>query len=163
MRILLDMLRCHALKPSPAILIALAILANPLFYTPASAQTAQPNAPLSGRARLNTNVQEQANSVLAIMSYTTVPDVTTSSLSINNGATGNPGFGQTQLGGGFTISKSFPLYLEGTIALSRYDPTFVATDGAERRLLPVKWDTASTTIGIGWDFLLPTSSGFARS
>lgn len=118
----------------------------------ALAQSILPNAPLSGRERLNTSIQEQANSVLAIMSYTTVPDVTTSSLSINNGATGNPGFGQTQLGGGFTISKKFPLYLEGTLALSRYDPTFVATDGAAQRLLPVKWDTASTTVGIGWDF-----------
>lgn len=118
----------------------------------AHAQIVSPDSPLSGRARLNTSIQEQANSVLAIMSYTTVPDVTTSSLSINNGATGNPGFGQTQLGGGFTLGKSFPLYLEGTVALSRYDPTFVATDGASQRLLPVKWDTASTTVGIGWDF-----------
>src|ERR1700750_1927868 len=117
MPILLDVVRCHAVKPSVAIFITLAMFANPHFHTPASAQTAPPNAPLTGRAKLNTNVQEQANSVLAIMSYTTVPDVTTSSLSINNGATGNPGFGQTQLGGGFTISKSFPLYLEGTIAL----------------------------------------------
>jgi hypothetical protein len=122
------------------------------FSSFAFAQAVLPNAPLSERARLNTNVQEQANSVLAIMSYTTVPDVTTSSLAINNGATGNPGFAQTQLGGGFTLSNAFPLYLEGTIALSRYDPTFVATDGAQQRLLPVKWDTASTTVGMGWDF-----------
>lgn len=134
------------------VLIALVLLCAELIPTVASAQAVLANTPLSNRARLNTSVQEQANSVLAIMSYTTVPDVTTSSLSINNGATGNPGFGQTQLGGGFTLGKSFPLYLEGTVALSRYDPTFVATDGAQQRLLPVKWDTASTTVGIGWDF-----------
>ncbi|MFM0644589.1 hypothetical protein PQR14_09670 [Paraburkholderia bryophila] len=136
----------------PGLFRLLLLLLAALFPPFAGAQTAQPDSPLSGRARLNTNIQEQANSVLSIMSYTTVPDVTTSSLSINNGATGNPGFGQTQLGGGFTLGKSFPLYLEGTIALSRYDPTFVATDGAARRLVPVKWDTASTTVGIGWDF-----------
>jgi hypothetical protein len=94
------------------------------------------------------------------MSYTTVPDVTTSSLSINNGATGNPGFAQTQFGGGFTLSKSFPLYLEGTLALSRYDPTFVATDGDQQRLLPVKWDTASGTVGIGWDFRITDELAF---
>jgi hypothetical protein len=63
--------------------------------------------------------------VLAVMSYTTVPDVTTSNLSVNSGTTGNPGFGQTQFGGGFTMSRSFPLYLEGTLAYSRYDPVFV--------------------------------------
>lgn len=103
------------------VLIALVLLCAELIPTVASAQAVLANTPLSNRARLNTSVQEQANSVLAIMSYTTVPDVTTSSLSINNGATGNPGFGQTQLGGGFTLGKSFPLYLEGTVALSRYD------------------------------------------
>ncbi|MGR9577899.1 hypothetical protein [Pandoraea sputorum] len=104
--------------------------------------------------RVGTDVRSHANSVLAIMSYTTVPDVTTSSLSINNGSTGNPGFWQTQLGGGFTLSRSFPLYLEGTLAYSRYDPTFVASDGSESRALPVRWNTLSTTIGVGWDIRL---------
>jgi hypothetical protein len=98
------------------------------------------------------NVKQHADAVLAIMTYTTVPDVTTSSLSINSGATGNPSFGQTQLGGGFTLSKSFPLYVEGTLAYSRYDPTFIATDGAEQRALPTRWNTFSSTIGVGWDF-----------
>jgi hypothetical protein len=110
------------------------------------------NGQLSNRAAVGTNVKSLANGVLSIMTYTTVPDVTTSSLSINNAASGNPGFGQTQLGGGFTISKSFPLYLEGTAAYSRYDPTFVATDGTDHRSLPTKWNTFSGTIGIGWDF-----------
>lgn len=104
--------------------------------------------------RVGTDVRNHANSVLAIMSYTTVPDVTTSSLSINNGSTGNPGFWQTQLGGGFTLSRSFPLYLEGTLAYSRYDPTFVASDGTESRYLPVRWNTLSTTVGVGWDIRL---------
>lgn len=103
---------------------------------------------------IGTNVKSLANGVLSIMTYTTVPDVTTSSLSINNGASGNPGFGQTQLGGGFTISRSFPLYLEGTAAYSRYDPTFVATNGTEQRSLPAKWNTFSGTVGIGWDFAI---------
>ncbi|MGC7403139.1 hypothetical protein ACPWR0_04785 [Pandoraea pneumonica] len=104
--------------------------------------------------RIGGDVKSHANSVLAIMSYTTVPDVTTSSLSINNGSTGNPGFWQTQLGGGFTLSRSFPLYLEGTLAYSRYDPTFVASDGTEHRTLPVRWNTLSTTVGVGWDIRL---------
>ncbi len=92
----------------------------------------------SAPLRVGSDVRGHANGVLAIMSYTTVPDVTTSSLSINNGTTGHPGFWQTQLGGGFTLSRSFPLYLEGTLAYSRYDPTFVASDGVESRALPVR-------------------------
>ncbi|HWT38767.1 MAG TPA: hypothetical protein VN289_20945 [Paraburkholderia sp.] len=114
------------------------------------AQTTQGQ--LSDRTVIGGNVKRHADAVLAVMSYTTVPDVTTSSLSINNGTTGNPGFGQSQLGGGFTLSRTFPLYMEGTIAYSRYDPTFVATDGAEQRDLPTRWNTFSGTIGLGWDF-----------
>ncbi|MEM5370539.1 hypothetical protein V4C53_31485 [Paraburkholderia azotifigens] len=107
---------------------------------------------LSDRTIIAGNVKRHADAVLAVMSYTTVPDVTTSSLSINNGTTGNPGFGQSQLGGGFTLSRTFPLYMEGTIAYSRYDPTFVATDGTQQRDVPTKWNTFSGTIGLGWDF-----------
>ena len=53
------------------------------------------------------------------------------------------------LGGGFTISKDLPLYLEGTAAYSRYDPTFVATNGAETRSIPAKWNSISGTGGVG--------------
>jgi hypothetical protein len=56
------------------------------------------------------------------------------------------------VGGGFTWSKSFPLYLEGNLAYTRYDPTFVASDGAEEREIPVKWNSLAGTVGIGWDF-----------
>ena len=109
---------------------------------------------LSNRTVVGGHVKQHADAVLAVMSYTTGPDVTTSSLSINNGTTGNPGFGQTQLGGGFTLSRSFPMYMEGTLAYSRYDPTFVATDGAEQRPVPTKWNTFSGTVGLGWDFYI---------
>lgn len=107
---------------------------------------------LSSNTVIGGNVKRHADAVLAVMSYTTVPDVTTSNLSVNNGATGNPGFGQTQLGGGFTLSRSFPLYMEGTLAYSRYDPIFVASDGSEQRAVPTKWNTFSGTVGLGWDF-----------
>jgi hypothetical protein len=100
------------------------------------------------------NVQKHANGVLALMSYSVVPDLTSSSLSINNTSTEDPGIVMSQLGGGFTISKSFPLYLEGAIAYSRYDPTFIATNGTESRPLPTRWNTVSGTIGVGWDFPL---------
>jgi hypothetical protein len=115
---------------------------------------------LSSQTVIGGNVKQHADAVLAVMTYTTVPDVTTSSLSINSGTTGNPSFGQSQLGGGFTLSRSFPLYVEGTIAYSRYDPTFVATDGAEQRAVPTKWNTFSGTIGIGWDFRITDELAF---
>ena len=103
---------------------------------------------------INGNLQKRVDAVLTVMQYTLFPDVTTSSLSITSGTTGNPTFGITQVGGGFTWSKSFPLYLEGNVALSRFDPKFIATDGTEQREIPTKWTTLTGTVGIGWDFRL---------
>lgn len=128
-------------------------LALALLSPECSAQSAPGSLPpLSNRTIVGGDVKNHADAVLALMTYTTVPDVTTSSLSINSGATGNPGFGQTQLGGGFVLSKSFPIYLEGTLAYSRYDPTFIASDGTQQRPLPAKWNSFSTTVGVGWNF-----------
>lgn len=103
------------------------------------------------------DLQKRANGVLALMSFSIVPDITTSSLNIGarGGSTsGSTGFFMTQLGGGDTISDSVPIYLEGVLAGSRYDPTFVATQGAETRSIPTKWNSLSATGGIGWDFKL---------
>lgn len=100
------------------------------------------------------DVQKVANGILSLMSYTVTPDVTTSSLSISNAATASPGIMMTQFGGGFTWSRDTPLYLEGNAAYSRYDPVFIASDGAEERTVPAKWNSATLTGGIGWDFRL---------
>ncbi len=61
------------------------------------------------------NVQKRANGVLALMGYMLTPDVTTGGLSISNAATGNPDYGMSSLGGGFTMSRESPLYLEGKL------------------------------------------------
>lgn len=101
------------------------------------------------------NLQKQANSVLALMGYQVVPDLTTSSLSIKNASTGNPDIGMSQLSGGFTWSRSTPLYMEGGIAGSRYSPTFLMTNGDDSSYVPVKWNGLSVTAGVGWDFPTP--------
>jgi hypothetical protein len=88
------------------------------------------------------------------MSYTVAPDVTTSSLSINNGGTSDAGLRMSQFGGGFTWSKETRLYLEGNAAYARYDPIFVVSDGTEQRQIPTKWNSFSASGGIGWDFPL---------
>jgi hypothetical protein len=98
------------------------------------------------------NVQKMTNGVLTLMGLSLTPDVTTGALSFSNAETGNPGYSMTSLGVGFTISRSFPLYLEGTAAYSRYDPTFLVSNGTDSRLIPVKWNSLSGTVGIGWDF-----------
>ncbi|CAM3302660.1 hypothetical protein [Cupriavidus taiwanensis] len=106
---------------------------------------------------VGTNVQKHASAVLTLMSFAVVPDLASSSLSITNANTESPDLTLWQLGGGFTLSQSFPLYLEGSIAYNRYDPTFVASNGLESRKLPTKWNTFAGTVGVGWDFpLIPS-------
>jgi hypothetical protein len=95
-----------------------------------------------------------ADGLLTLMSFSTLPDITTSSLSLQNAAEDDPGLVQATLGGGFTVSRDFPLYLEGNLGWSRYDPAFVATDSSEQRRVPLRWNSLSATGGIGWDFTI---------
>jgi len=120
-----------------------------LASAPAMSQTAGPQFSL-----ISGDLQKRANGVVALMQYSLFPDLTTSSLSISSGTTGNPAFRMTQLGGGFTWSRSFPLYLEGNAAFSTYDPTFTATNGVEQVQVSAKWTSVTGTGGIGWDFPL---------
>lgn len=128
-------------------LLALIWLAAPLAESQAQLRERSFTAP---SARL----QERANAVLSLMGYSLTPDVTTGSLALTDASAGNPGFSLTTLGGGFTWSKSLPLYLEGTVAYSRYDPSFVASDGEQSRVIPAKWNSVAATGGVGWDFPL---------
>ena len=59
------------------------------------------------------NIKKRTSGVLTLMGYTLTPDVTTGSIAISDGETGNPEIMMISLGGGATISKGFPLYLEG--------------------------------------------------
>lgn len=106
------------------------------------------------RTVAGTDVQKLANGIVGIMSYTVAPDVTTSSLAVDNAATSNADLSMTQFGGGFTWSKETPLYMEGNAAYARYDPVFVASEGGTERVVPTKWNSFSATGGIGWDFAM---------
>ena len=107
-------------------------------------------------------MQKLANAVLAVMGFTVTPDVTTGSLSIVNQATGNPNFSQASIGGGFTVGKSYPLYLEGTAAYARYDPTFVLSNRPPEESVSVNWESVSVSGGIGWDFALAAAGWTLR-
>ncbi|MGR5068132.1 MULTISPECIES: hypothetical protein [Vibrio] len=119
----------------------IALLAGLIFSEPAKSDTL-----------LGANLKKRADAVLGLMSFQLSPDVTTGSLSLNNEPTGNPDVLMSTLGGGFTVGKGFPLYLEGTLGYSRYDPIFLASDGQITRPVPTKWNTLSVTGGVGWDF-----------
>lgn len=88
------------------------------------------------------------------MSYMVVPDITASDLNIGTGNNENNSLNITQFGGGVTMSENFPLYLEGAMGYSRYDPQFLVSEGSETRRIPTKWNSLTATGGIGWDFTL---------
>ena len=109
-------------------------------------------APLRAQEVSDAELQRRANAILGLMGFSLTPDVTTGALSISDQSTGNPYFLQTSISGGGRVSKNVPLYLEGTLAYGRYDPTFVASDGQAPARIPVKWDSLLGTAGVGWDF-----------
>lgn len=102
------------------------------------------------------HLKQRADAVLMLMSYTVVPDVTASDLIIGSGSNEKNQLSITQFGGGATLSKRYPIYLEGTLGYSRYDPQFVLSNGDDSRNIPAKWNSLTGTGGIGWDFNLYT-------
>lgn len=102
------------------------------------------------------NLRNNADGVLGMLGYSVLPGAAASSLQIIKGSTDNPGLSMGQFGSGFTVDDRFPLYLEGYLGYSRYDPGFVFQDPANRVrfLLPSNWNSVAANGGIGWDFAL---------
>jgi len=129
-------------------ILLLMLLCCPLLALRAEAQ---------GTGRIITGIpgyslQQTANGVLGLLGYNVVPDVTASSLSISRGSQDDTGLQTTQFGLGFTVDPDFPLYLEGFLGYSRYDPRFVFSEGTSKYPLPTRWNNFSGTVGVGWDF-----------
>ncbi len=101
---------------------------------------------------LDSYIKTRANAFLTVNGLSLTPDVTTGSISISDTKAQNPNLQMTSLGGGGTLSPDFPLYVEGTLALNRYDPSFINSGGGVLQLIPVRWNSISGTGGIGWDF-----------
>jgi len=95
-------------------------------------------------------LQKRANAILTLMGFSLVPDVTTGALSISDQSAGNPYFRQTSISGGGRPKTDVPLYLEGTLAYGRYDPTFTVSDA--QATVSVNWESLLATGGVGWDF-----------
>lgn len=103
---------------------------------------------------LNSNVSERATGALSMLGVTVVPSETASTLIFESDSGEGSEFVASQLGGAFTLSDGFPIYLEGFIGYSRYDPVFIFSDGTTISRLPTKWTTVGAEGGIGWDFKL---------
>ncbi|MGK7871031.1 hypothetical protein [Falsiroseomonas sp. E2-1-a20] len=94
--------------------------------------------------------------VLGLMGYNVTPDGSANALQVNRSSSGEEGSSTlllSQFGFGFTVSESFPLFLEAYIGTARYDPRpLFGGEGARR--LPLRWNNIAGTIGIGYDIAL---------
>lgn len=105
-------------------------------------------------AGANNFLKKRTDAFMTVTGYSLTPDVTTGSLSITDKAGANPNLQMISLGGGDRLSAAFPLYLEGTIAVNRYNPTFIDSSGGTGLTVPVHWNGITGTGGLGWDFPL---------
>ncbi|WP_197712813.1 hypothetical protein [Polynucleobacter necessarius] len=97
----------------------------------------------------NNYLKKRADAFMTITGYSLTPDVTTGSLSITDKGGENQNLQMISLGGGDRISANFPLYLEGTIAFNRYNPTFTDGIGNASITVPVNWNGITGTGGVG--------------
>lgn len=131
------------LRFTPHLLVALCLMF--CIARGAFAQSALYNA-------ANNYLKKRADAFMTITGYSLTPDVTTGSLSIRNKDGDNSDLQMISLGGGDRISANFPFYLEGTLAVNRYNPTFSDGIGNSSINVPVHWNSVTGTGGIGWDF-----------
>lgn len=89
--------------------------------------------------------QQRANAVISLMTFSVVPDITASNLDIGSSSGQSSALNMGQLGGGATLSETQPIYLEGALGYSRYDPQFVISNGSDSRTIPTKWNSLTVS------------------
>lgn len=126
-------------------------------------------------ADLLANAGARRGGPLGLMGYNMTPDGSANVLQVNRSSGSEdaaPTLYLSQFGFGFTVSESFPLFLEIYGGYARYDPRALFTDLGERRL-PLRWNNATVTAGVGYDIrltenlylrpILNSSLGYAAS
>lgn len=133
---------------SGRLLFAAIVLVPTLAFGQAPAMRVDPG-PIVG-----TSVRGQANAILNMVAYSALPGAGATALDIRSPTSGHSALLMGQLGSGFTVSDSLPVYLEGYAGYARYDPKFVLSNGVEQRRIQARWNDVAGTVGIGWDFKL---------
>lgn len=103
---------------------------------------------------IGTGISEVAGGALGVLGMSVIPNESASTLFIDSTNADDYNFQATQFGGAFTVSDEFPLYMEGFIGASRYDPTFIFTGLTQEQKIRAKWTSFAATGGIGWDIPL---------
>lgn len=106
------------------------------------------------QAQLGQSVQKTAKGALGILGISVIPNESASTLFLDSSSGSDYNFQATQFGGAFTVSDDVPLYMEGFLGASRYDPTFIFSGQTQERQVRAKWTSFAATGGLGWDFAL---------
>ena len=138
------------------------LLGLALALAPAAPAAAQANEERLGDVldridALRGQLAGRGQGVLGLMGYNVTPDGSSNAVTVNRASATvvgeSPVLTLGQFGAGFTVSESFPLWLEGYVGYARYDPRAVFTNLPPRRT-PLRWNNLATTIGVGYDIRL---------
>ncbi|MES0827723.1 autotransporter outer membrane beta-barrel domain-containing protein [Ruegeria sp. SCP11] len=100
------------------------------------------------------DVRENIKGALAILGISAAPNESASVLLLDKNAANGDDYDLRggQIGGGFRISKSVPVYLEGYFGFSNYDPVFLLSGSSTRTDIESYWTSIAATGGVGWQF-----------
>lgn len=103
---------------------------------------------------LGLSVRDNVQGALAVLGISAVPNESASTLFLDRNSAEADGFEfqSGQFGGGFRVSEDTPIYLEGYLGFSRYDPVYILTSGGSTTKVPSYWTSITATGGIGWQF-----------
>lgn len=103
---------------------------------------------------LGLSVRDNVKGALAVLGISGVPNEAASTLFLerNTGSANELEFQGGQIGGGFRISESTPLYLEGYLGFNSYDPVYVFSSGSSNTEVLSNWNSIVATGGVGWQF-----------
>lgn len=114
-------------------------------------------APMSASAqdiRLGDGISRYSNQALSTFGLVAIPNDSANGLSLKSKSNDDERYFSFQLGGGFRVHENTPIYLEGYLGYQRYDPTLVLSRPSGDLVVPVRWNGAAATGGIGYDWKL---------
>ena len=100
------------------------------------------------------DVRDNVKGALAILGISAAPNESASVLLLDKNVANGDDYDLWggQIGGGFRISESVPLFLEGYFGFTNYDPVFLLSGANTSTDIESNWTSIAATGGIGWQF-----------
>ncbi len=101
-------------------------------------------------------MRDNVKGALSILGISVAPNKSASVLYLDKNLANGDDYGLRggQIGGGFRLSENVPIFLEGYIGFTNYDPVFLLKGAPGDTSLLSNWTSVSATGGLGWEFKL---------